>query len=180
MSLTKEIESRIEKFVAELNELVRKEAVEAVATALGTGTRATSAAAAPARRGPGRPPRAPNGAAAAPAAAAPKAAKGPRVRARKKGEKRTQAELAQIESSLESHVRNNPGQGIEAIGKALSLPTSELARPMKKLIAKGAVKTVGEKRATKYFPGDGAPAAASAKPARAAKKSGGKKKSKKK
>lgn len=149
MSLTQEIEARIEKFVSELNELVRKQALDAVASALGTGATST-----PARRGPGRPPKSANGA-AAPAAAA----KAPRARARKKGEKRSAAELAQLESSLESFVRSNPGQGIEAIGKAIGFPTAELARPMKKLVQRGSVRTEGEKRATKYYPGDGASAA---------------------
>lgn len=167
MNLTKEIESRIEKFVAELNDLVRKQAVDAVAAALGTG--GTSAG----RRGPGRSATASNGAATASA---------PRARARKKGEKRTQAELAQLESSLDDYVRNNPGQGIEAIGQALGFRTGELARPMKKLIAKGVVRTTGEKRATKYFPGDGSAASAegTAKPSRAARRGGARKKSKKK
>lgn len=138
MSLTQEIDTRIKRFVAELNELVRKEALQAVSTALGTN------GAAP-RRGPGRP-------AAAAAAAAPAAKRG---RSRRKGEKRTQAELAQLESTLASHVRSNPGQGIEAIGKALGFPTAELSRPMKKLVTRGVIRTQGAKRATKYFAGEG-------------------------
>lgn len=168
MNLTKEIESRIEKFVAELNDLVRKQAVDAVAAALGTGGSGA------ARRAPGRPAKASNGEARVAA---------PRARARKKGEKRTQAELAQLESALDDYVRNNPGQGIEAIGQALGFRTGELARPMKKLIAKGSVTTQGEKRATKYFPGDGSPAGSAegaAKAPRAAKRGRAKKKSKKK
>ena len=59
-------------------------------------------------------------------------------------------------------VRTNPGQGIEAIGKAIGFATAELARPMKKLVQRGAVRTEGEKRATKYYPGEGGAASASA------------------
>ncbi|UJR80846.1 DNA-binding protein [Sandaracinus amylolyticus] len=154
MSLTQEIEARIEKFVSELNELVRKQALDAVASALGTGG-------APVRRGPGRPPKsaAGNGAAAAVSAPAPKARA---AKARKKGEKRTADELAQLEGSLENFVRTNPGQGIEAIGKAIGFATAELARPMKKLVQRGSVRTEGEKRATKYYPSEGGAASASA------------------
>lgn len=149
MTPTQQIETRIRAIVAELNELVRQQALQAVNDALGSSGGL-------ARRGPGRP-RATNGA----AAEAPAAARGPRARARKKGEKRTAAELAALERALADHVRGNPGQGIEAIGKALSLPTSELTRPMKKLVERGDIRTQGEKRATKYFGGDGSSAGSS-------------------
>ena len=166
MSLTQEIDSRIKCFVAELNDLVRKQALQAVSSALGTNGAA--------RRGPGRP-------AGSGASAAAPAAK--RVRTRRKGEKRTQAELAQLESALASHVRANPGQGIEAIGKSLGLPTGELSRPMKKLVQRGAVRTQGEKRATKYFAGegggDGGGAATKRRKSAGRKKSAARKKSKK-
>lgn len=178
MTPTQQIETRIRAIVAELNELVRQQALQAVNDALGSSGGL-------ARRGPGRP-RATHGA----AAEAPAAARGPRARARKKGEKRTAAELAALERALADHVRGNPGQGIEAIGKALSLPTSELTRPMKKLVERGDIRTQGEKRATKYFGGDGSSAGssepgegggASAGRKRAARRSGGaKKRSKKK
>jgi hypothetical protein len=162
MSLTQEIDTRIKRFVAELNELVRKEALQAVSAALGTNG-------AP-RRGPGRPPAAASSSSSAPAAK--------RARSRRKGEKRTQAELAQLESALASHVRANPGQGIEAIGKSIGLPTAELSRPMKKLVLRGAIRTQGAKRATKYFAGDGSAEGGSASGAASKRrKSAGRKKS---
>lgn len=174
MSLTQEIESRIQSFVAELNALVRRQALQAVADALGTGGGVQ-------RRGPGRP-RATNGAALEGAAA-----RGPRARARRKGEKRTAAELAALERTLFEHVRANPGQGIEAIGKGLALPTSELSRPMKKLVERREIRTQGAKRATKYFAADGAggpsesaEGGATAGPKRGARRGGAKKRSKKK
>ncbi|AKF06543.1 hypothetical protein [Sandaracinus amylolyticus] len=180
MSLTQEIEARIEKFVSELNELVRKQALDAVASALGTGG-------APVRRGPGRPPKSAAGNGAAAAVAAP-SAKARAAKSRKKGEKRTADELAQLEGSLENFVRTNPGQGIEAIGKAIGFATAELARPMKKLVQRGAVRTEGEKRATKYYPGEGGASASASEGGEAAPKrrgrppgkAGGKKKGKKK
>ncbi len=151
MNLTHEIESRIQRFIGELNELLRKQALQAVSDALTTNG-------APVRRGPGRPP-GPRpsilGTGAAPSA--PKATRG---RSRRRGEKRTQEELAQLENTLENHVRSNPGQGIEAIGKAIGYDTGELSRPMKKLIERGAIRTEGAKRATKYFIGGGGSASA--------------------
>ncbi len=172
MNLTQEIDSRIQRFVAELNDLVRKQAMDAVSSALG--------ADAPVRRGPGRPPGSGAKQQAASSAAAPKAAKG---RSRRKGEKRTQSELAQLESSLESYVQNNPGQGIENIGKAIGFATGELSRPMKKLVQRGVVRTEGAKRATKYYAGSGggtSSAAATPKRRGPGRKAGAKKKSKKK
>ncbi|MDQ3037765.1 MAG: hypothetical protein M3Y87_35555 [Myxococcota bacterium] len=177
MNLNQEIDSRIQRFVTELNELVRRQALQAVSDALGTNG-------APLRRGPGRPPGSGRTAQAASAGASgPKAGK---VRARRKGEKRTPAELAQLESSLESHVQSHPGQGIEAIGKSLGIATGELSRPMKKLVQRGSVRTEGAKRATKYYAANGASsgssAAGEATPKRRGpgrKKAAGRKKSKK-
>jgi hypothetical protein len=147
MNLTHEIESRIQRFIGELNELLRKQALQAVSDAL-------TSNGAPVRRGPGRPP-GPRPAVIGTAAPAPLAPKATRGRGRRRGEKRTQQELAQLENTLESHVRSNPGQGIEAIGKAVGFDTGELSRPMKKLIERGAIRTEGAKRATKYFIGGG-------------------------
>jgi hypothetical protein len=139
MSLSQEIEVRIQRFVSEVNDLVRQEALQAVSKALG--------AAQGLARGPGRPRS--NGTAMA------FLGKGAKMRARRKGEKRTAAELAQLEASLFDHVRSHPGSGIEAIGRAIGLRTSELARPMKKLLERKEVRSEGQKRATKYFPVDG-------------------------
>lgn len=148
MSINKEISERIKSFSAELEDLIRKAAIEAVAGALGDrGAAAPAPAPAPARAKA-----APAAKAAAPAAkAAPKAA--PKAAARKPGGKRTQAELKKLEETLVEYVGKNPGQNIEAIGKALSLPTGELQRPMFKLIERGAIRRQGERRGTRYFAG---------------------------
>lgn len=155
MNLTHEIENRIQRFIGELNELLRKQALQAVSDAL-------TSNGAPVRRGPGRPP-GPRPAVAG-TVAAPTAPRATRGRGRRRGEKRTQQELAQLETTLENHVRANPGLGIEAIGKAIGFETGELSRPMKKLIERGAIRTEGAKRATKYYiAGGGAPATDDAK-----------------
>lgn len=74
---------------------------------------------------------------------------------RGKGEKRPKAEIAKLQEQVLAHIRANPGQRIELINKVLGTKTSDLALPLKKLIADGAVDTKGARRATTYFPGDG-------------------------
>jgi len=89
---------------------------------------------------------------AAPAVKAPVAAgkKSP-VEKRPLGAKRPPAELAKLVEKLGEYIRANPGLGMEAIGKALSTPTSDLTLPVKKLLAAKRIRFEGQKRATKYF-----------------------------
>lgn len=128
-----DIEARVQAFVADLEGLVRVAALEAVQKALGEGG------------GTGRGKKA--------AGAAPAAGGAPKAKARKKGQKRTPEELEALEGQLDAFVNANPGQRIEEIGKALGIATSELTRPMKKLLEGGKVRSTGQRRATKYFPG---------------------------
>jgi len=125
--IDQQIRDRIEAFVAELDGLVRKAAVESVSQALGDG--------APARRGP----RATRASATAPA------------RGRRKGQKRDPMALEQLTQNLLAHITKNSGQRIEQIAKAMGTTTKELALPAKKLIADKKVRTKGQKRATAYF-----------------------------
>jgi hypothetical protein len=134
-NVSQEIDALVRRFVDELSDLVRRQALEAVATVLG----------AP-RAGAG------SGAPTSPTQHATSASVPAPGHASRKGEKRSPAELAALERALLKHVRSHPGQGIEMIGKALGRTTSELARPMKKLIAKNQVRTTGTRRATRYFP----------------------------
>jgi hypothetical protein len=124
-SIDQQIRTRIESFVSELDALVRQAAVESVSQALGRNSthseRATRTA--PIVRG----------------------------RNRRKGEKRSSNELASLTSRLREYIAKNPGNGIEQIGKAIGSPTKELALPVKKLLADKAIRTRGQKRATKYF-----------------------------
>lgn len=76
---------------------------------------------------------------------------------RPKGAKRPANEIEKLKDRVHAHVKDNPGERIEQINKTLGTSTSELSLPLKKLIADGAVRTEGDRRATKYFPGDGTP-----------------------
>jgi hypothetical protein len=124
----RQIRKTIEAFVEELSALVRAAAVQSVTEAFGAG------AAVPARRG--------RAAAAAPTA-----------RGRSKGQKRAPEALAELTDKLLGAVKSSPGQRMEEIARGLGTSTSELTLPAKKLIAEKKIKTKGERRATKYYPG---------------------------
>jgi len=87
---------------------------------------------------------------------------------RPKGAKRPAGEIDKLKDAVHAHIKEHPGERIEQINGHMGTRTSDLALPLKKLIADGAVRTEGDRRATKYFPGDGQP------------KGGGRKKRKKK
>lgn len=158
MSSRDAIQARVNDFVADLEQLVRAAALEAVQAALGGasggGASVAKAGRKPGRK-PGRPAKAPAAAPAAKAAAPAAKAAAPAAKAstkRKKGQKRSKAELAALEAKLDGYVSANAGKRIEEIGKGLSIATSELTRPMKKLMEAGKVRSTGERRATRYYP----------------------------
>lgn len=72
--------------------------------------------------------------------------------ARADGTKRSAEHLAQLTERLFEQIRAFPGERIEGIGAALQLTTKDLALPVKKLLAAKRIRTVGQKRATKYYP----------------------------
>ncbi len=76
---------------------------------------------------------------------------------RPKGAKRAQNEIEKLKDAVLSHIKDHPGERIEQINGHMGTRTSDLSLPLKKLIADGAVRTEGDRRATKYFPGDGTP-----------------------
>jgi hypothetical protein len=76
---------------------------------------------------------------------------------RAKGAKRPQDEISQLKDTVLGHIKEHPGERIEQINAHLGTRTSDLSLPLKKLISDGAVRTEGDRRATKYFPGDGTP-----------------------
>jgi transcriptional regulator with GAF, ATPase, and Fis domain len=131
-----EIRSRVDAFVAELSDLVRRAALEAVANAL-TGQLGTP-------RKPGRAKRAPQ---ARRAEHLPEAARAPRRR----GEKRPPEEISALTERALECIRSNTGQGVEQIAKSLGTTTRELTLPMKRLLAEKKITSKGEKRATRYF-----------------------------
>jgi hypothetical protein len=126
--------ARIESFVLQM--LVRTAAIDAVVTALG-------------QNGPtARPPRPARPPAAAPAT---KATAGNLAFKRRKGGKRSPEQLAKIDDAIVSFVKASPGQGVEAMGKALGVPTNDLKLRVLGLVGSKKIKKTGVKRATKYF-----------------------------
>ncbi|HUJ61549.1 MAG TPA: hypothetical protein VLX92_23755 [Kofleriaceae bacterium] len=77
-----------------------------------------------------------------------------RGRGRGRGAKRSANELDGLGDSFHAFVAKHPGLRIEQINKQLGTSTKELALPIRKLIADGAIKTKGAKRSTTYFPGE--------------------------
>jgi hypothetical protein len=129
-----QIRAQIDAFVSGISTRVRRAALDAVASALG------SPAPAPAKRGPGRPPKA---VASDEPAAAPK-------RAAKRG-KRTPEDVAKMGETVVAYVAKNPGQSVEQIKKALGVEKKDLQLPIIRMIAAKKLKTTGQKRGTKYF-----------------------------
>lgn len=121
------IRAAVDAFVEQLSGLIRQAALESVQALLGDG-------AAPARR-------------------ATRGARGSLapVRGRRKGAKRTPAELEALVKKFHAYVVKNPGQRIEQIGQVLAIPTKELALPVKRLMSEKKISSKGQKRATIYF-----------------------------
>lgn len=139
MTSKADIRERVDAFVADIEGLIRDAIRTRFAEALGD--------APPAPRRPGRP------AKAAVAPAAPAAAAAPvRAAKRKKGQKRSPAELKKIQETLFGFITKSPGKRIEEINKSLGTTTADLSRPLAKLIAGKKVRRQGEKRASRYFP----------------------------
>lgn len=137
-SISDQVRSRVESFVAELSDLIRHSAMETVQQALAGG------------EGPRRGRRGP---AAGPAGARRAAAAGPKVpRLRAKGAKRSPDELEELTGQLLAYIKGNPGQRIEQIADGMGTSTKELNLPAKKLLGNKSIKTKGHKRATQYFP----------------------------
>jgi hypothetical protein len=74
-----------------------------------------------------------------------------RGRGRGRGAKRTPEELERLADQFYAFVAKHPGLRIEQINKELGTTTRDLALPIRKLIAEGAIKTKGEKRSTTYY-----------------------------
>jgi hypothetical protein len=68
-----------------------------------------------------------------------------------RGGKRTSDELETLAEDFHAFVSKHPGMRIEQINKQLNTTTKDLALPIRKLIAEGALKTKGAKRSTAYF-----------------------------
>jgi hypothetical protein len=75
-------------------------------------------------------------------------------RGRGRGAKRSSDELDMLAEQFHTFVAKNPGMRIEQINKQLGTTTKDLALPIRKLVAEGAIKTKGAKRSTAYFAGE--------------------------
>lgn len=139
MTNENKLRSLVDQFVADLTARAQEEALETVRAALGQ-------PAAPRKRGPGRPPKA--GRTAGPA-------KVGRKPGRRKAGRRSADEVASMGGTVLAHIRANPGQRLEEIGRELGVPTKELKRPIANLMEGGVLRTEGQKRGTKYFAGKG-------------------------
>jgi DNA-binding GntR family transcriptional regulator len=67
--------------------------------------------------------------------------------------RRSSTDLGNWGATLLDFVRRNPGQRGEHIAAALGTDANTIRRPMKQLIADGAVRTKGERRGMRYYPG---------------------------
>jgi hypothetical protein len=130
VAVSDQIQARIQAFATELEALVRQAALDAVTNALG----APSSPARVVRRD-------------AIIGAAPRPAKSARS-----GGKRDPNVIAALTARVGAHVKSHPGQGVEAIAKALNVTTHDITLPVTKLLASKDIKKKGQKRATKYFP----------------------------
>lgn len=128
-NLQNDIQRLVDTFVSQVTDLARRAAMDTLESALkrsgGSSARTTTKSAA--RTAP--------------------------TRARGRGAKRTPDELEQLQAEFMAYVAKNPGLRIEQINKELGTNTKELALPIRKLIADGALKVKGKKRSTTYFPG---------------------------
>lgn len=156
-----QIRALVDAFVADLSGLVRQSALEAVHDVLG--------GSAPAPAAPKRQSSAPKRAASAPK----KPKGGKRIR-------RSPEDLQAMADTVQAHVRQNPGQGIEQISRELGIPSAELKHPVSLLLSSNALRTEGQRRGTKYFAAAGGPRKSSAKKAPAKKKASKKRTAKKK
>ena len=124
-SLDREIRSRIDSLLSDISQLVKSSALDAVHTALGVQGAAKTARSA-----------------AAPAAT-------PRRRGRPG--KRSSEDVTKTGEMFLAFVKQNEGQRLEEIGKALGVPTKELTYPVARLMEAKKLKTKGQKRGTKYY-----------------------------
>jgi hypothetical protein len=136
------IRTRIDSFLAELSELVRLAALGSVHAVL-SGEPAPGQ-----RRGPGRPRGSGRPRKVAARVRRVVSPAGKRLR-------RSAGDLEQIAARVLAHVKANPGQRLEQIGRALKVDTAILKRPIQNLLAARKLRTKGQKRGTMYFAGGG-------------------------
>ena len=127
--MTPKIQTIVTNFIEALTAAIQEEGAAAFAAAIG-GERSAKIAAPKAKTKPG-----------------PKPKSAPKPR---KGAKRDPGELDALTERLFAQIKKTPGQGIEAIGKALGVATKELALPVKRLLDDRKIITKGKRRGTRY------------------------------
>jgi hypothetical protein len=117
------ISKATQDFVTQVHDLTREAVTSTIASVMGSG----------------------------PPAAVASAPRGRRVSGSAKGAKRAPEDLERLSAMFADFVKKNPGRRIEQINRELGTNTHDLALPIRKLIASGALTTQGEKRSTTYF-----------------------------
>lgn len=144
-----QIEQLIQSFAAQIHELARRAAVQQVLETLGSSLSARGGA----RRGAGRP---------TSAARTSSSGSGLVIKPVRKGKRRSAEDLERMGRTLLDHIRAHPGQRAEQIGAALRTDADTLRLPLQTLLGARKLKTVGQRRGTKYFiAGAAVPTAAS-------------------
>jgi hypothetical protein len=145
--IERQINELVSSFINEISKLARQAALDTLSSALaGVGGTVVSDLRLPGVRGRGRGRGRKGGAML-------------QLGRRPKGAKRPQGEISKLKDMVYGHIKEHPGERIEQINAHLGTRTSDLSLPLKKLISDGAVRTEGDRRATKYFPGEGTPKA---------------------
>ncbi len=129
-----QINQRVQAFVAEITELARKQAFDTLSSAL-QGAGLFGGRGRGGRNGAGR--------------------RGRAALATSAGGRRSADQIEATCEALLSQIGSNPGQRIEQIGSAIGMRTKDLALPIRKLVAQKQIRTEGQRRATRYFPGSG-------------------------
>lgn len=65
---------------------------------------------------------------------------------------RSAEEIRQLEESLFSEIKNNPGQSATFLGRGLGMSGGLLYRRLESLASRGRIRSVGTNRLRKYYP----------------------------
>lgn len=122
-----QLQDSIDAFVAEINELVRQAAIQAVSDALGNREVVGSVRAGRAVRG------------------------APAQRTTRKRIRRSAQMLEEVSGKILTYVNSHPGARMEDLSKSLRIETKDLRGPLQLLLTGKKLKTKGQKRGTKYF-----------------------------
>ena len=123
----RQLQARVDDFVADLTEMIRAAALEAVHEALGAGKPAPTKKRATKKRATKK------------------------VSARR-GRPRSAASMPdpKLMASIVKQLKQSPSQGVEQLSKAIGVPSAKLKPSVAQLLDDGAIKRKGKARGTKY------------------------------